>query len=106
MAKKKRLNGIPITTEDFPHAALRPFEATPRIIPSHAKEVADLVDQARELGIGNFGPRPAIVVAIWQGALVKYLVDDQQAEATIENLHKAIAKHHATKAKEMSDAKG
>ena len=93
-----------ITREDFPHAALLPFDATPRITPEHAQKVADLVDQVRELGIGEFGPRPAIVVAVWQGALVKYLVDDRQVEETIQNLHKAIAKHHTTQAKEISHA--
>ena len=109
MAKKagsRRFNDVPITTEDFPHAALKPQDAFPRITPENAGKIMELGRQMIELGLANIQVTPAIVVAVWQGPLVKYLVDDQQAEATIENLHKAIAKHHATKAKEMADAKG
>ena len=108
MAKKRsrRFNDPAITTEDFPHAALTPQDAFPRITPENAGKLMDLGRQCIELGIGKIQVTPAIVVAVWQGPLVKYLVDDQQAEATIENLHRAIAEYHTAKAKETASAKG
>jgi len=71
---------------EFPHAALEPREATPRITPEHAAEVIRLVDKDRS---GAFPVAPAIVIAVWVGGLVKYLIDDEQATDTIHRLRKA-----------------
>ncbi len=70
--------------DQFPHAALCPREATPRITPAHAEEVMRLIEEN-----GSYKDRPAIIIAVWVGGLVKYLVDDQQVEETIRNLHEA-----------------
>lgn len=72
---------------EFPHSALEPFEATPRITPAHAEEVIRLIDE-----IGAFPRSPAIVIAVWTGSLVKYLINDVQATDTIRNLRKAAAR--------------
>jgi len=66
---------------DFPRGALYPRDATPRITPENAAEVIRL--------IGNndcYLETPAIVIAVWTGGLVKYLVDNQQVEETIRRL--------------------
>ena len=78
---------------EFPHSALNPSEATPRITPAHAEEVIRLIDET-----GDFPTSPAIVIAVWTGGLVKYLIDDVQATDTIRNLRKAAARE-----KEPSD---
>lgn len=66
---------------EFPHSALTPFEASPRITPEHAAEVIRLIDEN-----GGYPVTPAIIVAVWTGPLVKYLIDDQQVTDTIRNL--------------------
>ena len=71
---------------EFPHSALNPFEATPRITPEHAKEVIRLIDDS-----GRYPTTPAIVIAIWTGGLVKYLIDDQQVTDTIRNFREGTA---------------
>lgn len=37
-------------------------------------------------GDGGYPVTPAIIVAVWTGPLVKYLIDDQQVTDTIRNL--------------------
>lgn len=70
----------------FPNAGLEPFEATPRIRPESAAGIACDVDELRRLGVGDFGPTPAIVVVVWQGASVKCLVGEEEAQETIRRL--------------------
>ena len=71
---------------EFPHAALNPREATPRITVDHAAEVIRLIEEN-----GRYPVAPAIVIAVWVGGLVKYLIDDQHVEETIRNLREAAA---------------
>lgn len=69
---------------EFPHSALIPMEATPRITPERAEEVIRLMKAN-----ARFPVEPAIVIAVWTGSLVKYLVNDCEAEDTICNLRRA-----------------
>jgi hypothetical protein len=82
----------------FPHAALTPREAIPRIDVVTAARVCDLVEEARQLGLGGFVARPALVVALFQGALTKYLVNESEAAATVARLRAAIARARAARA--------
>jgi len=75
---------------DFPHVALNPEDVTPRIRPRSAAKVCDLIRAARARGIGHFDTPAAIIVAVFDGALVKYLVDEGQVRETIKRLQKAI----------------
>lgn len=68
----------------FPDSALIPPEATPRITLANAAEVCRLIDEN-----SSYACRPAIVIAVWTGGLVKYLIDDGQVEETIRRLRKA-----------------
>ena len=74
----------------FPNAALETAETVPRITPEHAAELIELIERMDESYL--FGA--AILVAVWtnKGALVKYLIDDQQARETIGNLRRALEK--------------
>lgn len=75
----------------FPHESLTPMEATPRIDPNTASKVIELINTLRRLKPNSiYGTSPAIVIAVWCGPLVKYLIDEQQCEETIENLSRAI----------------
>ena len=77
----------------FPHAALRPFDATPRITLENAAAVCKLVDQLRKLKPkAGFDSAPAICVGVFQGPQVKWLVNNAEATETIERLTAAIAK--------------
>jgi len=69
---------------EFPHGALYPIEAIPRITPEHAEEVIRLIDKD-----SGYEVSPAIIIAVWIGSHVKYLVNDQQVMDTIHNLEKA-----------------
>ena len=74
----------------FPHGVLTLEDVTPRIGSQSAGRVCDLVAEARGLGIGRL-ECAAIIVAVFDGALVKYLVDEEQAQETIRRLTVAIA---------------
>ena len=75
----------------FPHASLRPSEATPRISPATARLVIVLVEKLRAKEVGGFPASPAICVAIWQGGLVKWLVNEEEAQETIKRIEKRLA---------------
>lgn len=68
----------------FPHAALMPVETVPRITPEHAAEVIAAIKTRADL----YPSGAAIIIAVWQGALVKYLIDDQQVCETLRRFHK------------------
>ena len=65
----------------FPQTALNPSEATPRITLEQASEIIRLIDEN-----GNYPTTPAIVIAVWTGGLVKWIVNGVEAEDTIRNL--------------------
>ena len=77
---------------EFPHAALTPFEASPRMDLVTAGRVCDLVEEARRLELGGFISPPALVVAVFKSALTKYLVNEPEAAETITRLEAAIAR--------------
>jgi len=89
---------------EFPHGSLEPSDVTPRIQSHSAVTVCNLVAAARARGIGHFDVPAAIIVAVFDGPLVKYLVDEQQVRETIKRLQEAI-KTAAGAAKEKSDAR-
>jgi len=82
---------------DFPHGVLRPEDVTPRIQSRSAATVCNLVTAAAARGIGHFDVPAAIIVAVFDGPLVKYLVDEQQVRETITRLQKAIKAAEAPK---------
>lgn len=83
--------GVQLTSRDFPHAALRPEETVPRIRPETARLLIETVNDARYAGVvPSITIEPAIVIAVWTNSMVKYLIDEQQCEETIQNLRKAM----------------
>ena len=80
--------------EGFPHRALTPLEATPRISTDLAGEVLealrrhDVVFPDHPLA----ETPPAICIAIWQGPLLKWLVNDAEARQTLDRLRAAEAR--------------
>ena len=83
---------------EFPHAALTPFEASPRMDIVTAARVCDLIEEARALGLGGFATAPALVVAVFKSALTKYLVNESEAAETVARLEAAIARAKSAQA--------
>lgn len=71
---------------EFPSVALGPMEATPRITPERAAELIEALSCVKAL---KDNPPPAVIVAIWSGALVKYVVNDCEVEDTLLNIAEA-----------------
>ena len=81
---------------EFPHGPLTPMDVSPRIDPDTAKKVLERIERLRVLTNAKIHEvRPAIIIAVFVGPLVKYLVDEQQCEETIENLDLTIAEREA-----------
>lgn len=95
--EKKGESNLMIPEKSFPHACLQPSEATPRIAPSLAGEVLIAVETARNLGLcPTIQTAPAICIAVWSGAMVKWLVDEVEAQQTLDNLRGAIERAKTT----------
>jgi hypothetical protein len=75
---------------DFPNAALMPFDATPRIRPDTAGRIVGAVNELRMRQKGDFPTSPAILVAVWTGVVVKYLVNEEEARETLCRLELAL----------------
>jgi hypothetical protein len=75
----------------FPHGCLVPEDVIPRIQPSSAAKICKLVADARDKGIGRL-EFAAIAVAVFDGPMVKWILDEQRAKETIKRLKSAIAK--------------
>jgi len=86
----------------FPHGTLLPEDVTPRIKSSSAERCCELIDRARANGIGRFNSSAAIIVAVFDGPMVKYLVDEQQVEETIRRLRARLAVKGAKAAEEIT----
>lgn len=65
--------------------AVTPSEASPRMKPETAKELADLAAKVYE-------ELPAITVLIWVGAVVKHVVNEADAQFSIQRLRERLAK--------------
>ncbi len=81
----------------FPHGNLVPEDVTPRIQSRSAATVCDLIAAMNARGIGHFDTPAAIIIAVFDGPLVKYLVDEQQVRETIRRAKLAIAKYEEAK---------
>ena len=68
----------------FPHAAIEPHETVPRITPDHARQVIEAIETRPDL----YPAGAAIIIAVWQKAIVKYLIDDQQVRETLRRFEK------------------
>ncbi len=76
----------------FPHGVLTPADVTPRIKSRSAATVCNLIEAAKARGIGCFETPAAIIVAVFDGPLVRFLIDEQQVRETIKRLQTAIAR--------------
>lgn len=89
-----------MSDDQFPHGCLVPEDVIPPIQSRSAATICKLVADAKAKGIGRL-EFAAIAVAVFDGPMVKWLLDEQQAKETIKRLKQAIAKA-ALAAKEES----
>jgi len=83
---------MPVSKDDFPHAALTPFQASPRITPEQAEQLLVLSERLKAIGKGGQESAPAIMVAFFcQSGLVKYVVNSAEAADTLRNMERALA---------------
>ena len=75
----------------FPHSGLTASDVTPRIDIADAWRVLKLIEKLRKAGIGHFDRPPAVCIAVFDGPPVKWLVNQDEVEATLELLEAGVA---------------
>ena len=81
---------------EFPHAPLKLNDVTPRISLGQAKQLIELTEKLHLLGKGGQESEPAIMMAFFcKNALVKFVVNGDEAADTIDNMTRALSKEMA-----------
>ena len=90
-----------MTMREFPHATLRATDAYPRISGETAQKIMDAVEAMmkypQEEGANKFSASPAIRIAVFDGPLVRWIVNDHEAQDTLERLEEALRKREKSK---------
>lgn len=74
----------------FPHSPLEPRETIPPITAAHAERLQELIGLMTAAKLGDFVAPAAICIAVFQGPITRWLVDDEQVTDTIGRLENAL----------------